>query len=157
MEEKELSKFDLKVFLKESNKIERIDIVTKEEVRVAQKFLDNDDLFVTDIEEYVLETAGDTATLRRALYQNVRIGSHLPPAGGVHIETSLSSLLRDIEEGESTPYQIHQRYEALHPFMDGNGRSGRLLWLWHMRQSRAVIYNSSFLHTWYYQSLAESR
>lgn len=56
----------------------------------------------------------------------------------------------------STPYDVHQQYETLHPFTDGNGRSGRALWLWQMIRDgqRAQL---GFLHTWYYQSLREAR
>ncbi len=31
---------------------------------------------------------------------------------------------------EDEVWQTHLAYESIHPFIDGNGRSGRLLWLW---------------------------
>jgi Fic family protein len=31
---------------------------------------------------------------------------------------------------EAEVWQTHLAYEYIHPFIDGNGRSGRLLWLW---------------------------
>ena len=48
--------------------------------------------------------------------------------------------------------ETHVRYELLHPFLDGNGRSGRALWLWLMGQAPL-----GFLHTFYYQTLSAAR
>lgn len=46
------------------------------------------------------------------------------------------------------PWEVHIAYEMLHPFTDGNGRSGRMLWAWQMRN-----FPLDFLHTFYYQTL----
>lgn len=78
---------------------------------------------------------------------NVVVGRYRPPLGGPNIRATLQKLLRHPHD----PYLIHQAYEALHPFTDGNGRSGRALWLHMMGGPDAVPLG--FLHTWYYQSL----
>lgn len=37
----------------------------------------------------------------------------------------------DTPHGIATPRELHVRFEKIHPFMDGNGRTGRLLMWWH--------------------------
>jgi len=56
----------------------------------------------------------------------------------------------------------HYQFEAIHPFMDGNGRTGRILLVLHLVQEglldHPVLYISGFLNkyrTEYYQSLLE--
>jgi len=87
------------------------------------------------------------AQLRDRVRMDVRVGRHLPIAGGPYVRTRLEDILND----SMSPYATHQSYEDLHPFMDGNGRSGRVLWLHMMGGIDSVPLG--FLHTWYYMSL----
>ncbi len=90
------------------------------------------------------------AKLRDRRGLDVRVGKHKPPQGGAQIRSDLTELLEVVDE--TSPYVVHQRYERLHPFTDGNGRSGRMLWLW--QHARARTYRGlGFLHQWYYESL----
>ncbi len=95
------------------------------------------------------------ARLRNQYGMDVFVGDHTPPGGGPYIHHSLERLLINFKRGQnkSVPYLSHQYYEELHPFTDGNGRSGRALWLWYMRNNAPL----GFLHHWYYQSLHEAQ
>jgi len=53
----------------------------------------------------------------------------MPPLGGVSVGYALDSLLYKINDKEINSFNAHCEFEALHPFTDCNGRSGRMLWL----------------------------
>lgn len=141
--------FDLERFIIESNMIEGITRHSIDaEVQAHIDFLAGP-VTVEALERFV-DVIQPGVELRRHEGMNVRVGKHIPPRGGPHIEEWLEHLL--IPKPETTPYQRHCAYEILHPFMDGNGRSGRVLWLHNMGGIEKVPLG--FLHTFYYQALA---
>ena len=88
-------------------------------------------------------------------------------------KTGESALCRDLEKymNESVEYDplvrvalIHYQFETIHPFLDGNGRIGRLLILLYLMEQRVltkpVIYISYFLkknQVEYYDRMTEVR
>lgn len=133
-------------FIRESNRIEGIlREPSREEIGAHQDFLDQPPTTKSLIE--FVAAIQPNAMIRDRPGLNVVVGRYLPPPGGPEITVSLHAILTDT----SDPFLTHQRYEALHPFTDGNGRSGRVLWL-HMMGGidRTPL---GFLHHWYYQSL----
>ena len=90
---------------------------------------------------------------------NVMVGTHRPIDGGPHMYDRLHTLLLSINEGNYNSWEAHVEYETLHPFSDGNGRSGRAIWCWqrhnqeHSKRFRLI----GFLHDFYYQTLQHSR
>lgn len=145
--------FTLRDWVAESNRIEFIDEVKEHELDAHLAFLALDAITVADLERFVSEIGG--GALRESPGMNVRIGTHYPPAGGEPIRRELQEILAAMKAGPHASHAIHRRYEKLHPFMDGNGRSGRVLWLWQMG---GIGKNPlGFLHSYYYQSLEAAR
>lgn len=56
----------------------------------------------------------------------------MPPASLVPLLTK--NLLLDIEEHNLEVKETHVRFEGIHPFIDGNGRTGRMLMWWQQLQ-----------------------
>lgn len=160
-------------FVAESNRIEGIPDVDEVDVEAHTRLLACSTLRVEDLCEFVRAVTGERvevgqvgrsvarsgagAELRERPGMNVRVGAHFPPQGGPMIHADLAALLGDVLGGVLDPFQAHVRYETLHPFMDGNGRSGRALWAWQMRRDGRDPFRLGFLHAFYYQALQGSR
>jgi len=90
---------------------------------------------------------------------------YTPPSGEDTIRTKLANLEKFINEDESLDPLIkmalmHYQFEAIHPFSDGNGRTGRILLLLYLKMSNLLdipaIYLSEYIiqhKTEYYISL----
>ena len=146
---------DLRNFLAESNRIEGIYHVGDNEVGAAQDFLDLNRMSIPDLVALVA-VVQPGAQLRDRVGLDVTIGNHRPVAGGPRVVDLLEVLLANINAEGISAYRAHLVYEGIHPFMDGNGRSGRLLWLWQMRRDGLYYPTIGFLHAFYYQTLRGS-
>ncbi len=105
------------------------------EKRAAKKHLTHEDILRlhATIAGQVMDQgeAGRYRTIR------VRVGAHVPPP-----PAEVSGLMFELLEwwnSESTALSpvlssaiMHYRFEAIHPFADGNGRTGRVLALWEL-------------------------
>ena len=150
---------DLYDFVRESNRIESIvREPTPREIEAHLNFLALDAIGLDDLTTFV-STVAPKNHLRTKIGDDVRVGNHYPPPGGPQIALRLQALLEEIYDGDADPYTIHQKFEHLHPFTDGNGRSGRMLWLWMMNDTGRIntALERGFLHNWYYQSLDAGR
>ncbi|MEE9499624.1 MAG: Fic family protein [Nitrospinaceae bacterium] len=153
----------LRQFLTESNKIEGIKRPREwmyKEVENAAYFLKGETVTIHGLKDLV-RALQPGAKLRDKPGMDVMVGSHFPPRGGPRIAGELETLLdRYLNPNAriASPAYIHQWCESLHPFTDGNGRSGRMLWLWQMvNQGHGYRPEWGFLRHFYYQSLEHGR
>lgn len=154
---KKIDRSWLLAFVIESNAIENITRPpTEAELAATEAFLALPALTIANVADLVRVYQPD-AVLRVGPGLNVRVGDHVPPRGGPGVPVALDGVLRSVSGRGATPWTNHLAYENLHPFTDGNGRSGRAIWAWDMRQRGWLDWRLTFLRHFYYQTLAESR
>jgi hypothetical protein len=140
---------DLKAFVIESNRIENIHRPpTEEEIAAHAVFVTLQRIRVADLVGFVETVAEAPPRFREGM--NVRVGRHFPPPGGEGVHKELLGILGS---PGPTPWETHVAYEKLHPFMDGNGRSGRALWAWMRLREGRTPFALGFLHSSYYEAL----
>lgn len=153
-----MDRADLLRFVAESNRIEGITRPpTEPEIAAHEAFLALVAIEVPDLENLVAVCTNRRGKLRGQFGMDVIVGSHLPPPGGIAVVEALRELVISINCCERTPWLAHVEYEALHPFLDGNGRSGRALWAWQMRRDGLDPFARPFLHRFYEQTLDNTR
>ena len=142
-------------FITESNMIEGIlRPPTPQEIEAAEKFMANDCQTAITLGDMQAVFAPGKPIRERA-GMDVYVGNYQAPPGGPNVIANLNRICRAAREYVH-PYKVHVRFEKLHPYLDGNGRTGRMLWAWAMQNNGQDPFALSFLHRFYYQTLEHS-
>ena len=140
-------------FICESNRIEGILRDLKEdEIAAHERLLKLVQLHPTTVGDFQAVIAPGKP-IRERPGMNVRVGNHIAPEGGPNIIHRLQRILSNANDASRSPWSVHVAFETLHPYMDGNGRTGRAIWAWQMQGLGQDPFALPFLHRFYYQTL----
>jgi Fic family protein len=141
-------------------------------LRFIEKHLHKSPLTHEDILKLNKVIAGavmDQGTAGRYRTIAVRVGKYMPPPPG-----DISGLMRELLEWWNvaapmlspvlTSAIVHYRFESIHPFADGNGRTGRALALWELYRRGFDTHHIFSVDEWfwadrprYYAALDDTR
>lgn len=142
-------------FIRESLAIERIfRNPTDEEFPESWRFLNLEKVTIADLVQYV-QVFQPEATLRDNDQKRVWIGGKEASKGGEALLGYLTGLLTSCQNLNFEAASVHQEYEFLHPFTDGNGRSGTILWA-NLMFKQGYKFEYRFLQMYYYQTLSKA-
>ncbi len=105
------------------------------EKQATKKSIRHEDLF--ELHRILADSVMDQGTAGSYRTIQVRVGNHFPPAA-VDVSGLMFELLEwwNRKSVELSPVLssaiLHYRFEHIHPFADGNGRTGRALALWEL-------------------------
>lgn len=94
---------------------------------------------------------GQRGVLRSELKVNVTIGGKVAPQWYLSGHM-LNNWIMDYSQGAKSPIDAHLEYEHIHPWIDGNGRTGRMLYWWHCRKAKVepILFTNENKYEEYY-------
>jgi len=157
MKDKKINQIELD-FLNESNKIESVyDAESLCEAAEAWIFLKNQNKLalsiIKEIHQRLMKSHLDGKELGKFRAIPVYIGGREAP-NIYTIRPDLEKWLLDVNQRNKTEQQIkeyHVEYERIHPFIDGNGRTGRMFMNWERLRAgmKIDVITEEYKHEYY--------
>ncbi len=153
-----------KEFIRESNLVEGIDNAAEDEQSwQAWQWLKNQEVLSQTVmlelhRRIMINQLGNIAGHFRNV--QVYVGNHVRPSGEV-MRGELYGWGIDMLErfDQFTAREMHVRFEKIHPFIDGNGRTGRMFMWWHelkRGEDPTMIRSNEADRHYYYQWFREN-
>lgn len=124
------------MMLEESNKIEQVyDHRSLMDAKKAWKFINQFDslngMIIRETHK-ILMTHQDIDYRDKGEWRRVpvQIGYQIKSQPPLVINSQIQDLVKKINEFNYDPVQLHVEFENIHPFIDGNGRIGRIIMNW---------------------------
>lgn len=145
-------KFDIKKYIEQSNAIEGIhdEAEITQSLKAWELLKDQEEIghaLICQIQRTITENQPELKKEWRGYYRThsgveVTVGGRHAPAA-VMVDSLMEGWLADLPL--MSPLIAHIRFESIHPFADGNGRTGRMIYWWHALKKGKVpfLYNSS--------------
>lgn len=126
---------EMAYLIRQSNLIEGIDDPKedKQSLRAWNWLISRsgiNDYVVRELHGLIVANQSDLHIGDKGMYRHIQVwvGGYQPP-NAMRVPELMQTWCRDYYD--KTPKQSHIDFEKIHPFVDGNGRTGRMLMWWH--------------------------